>query len=74
MFPPALGSSHRRFSTRQKWLSYRAQKVLGRPLSTEDVRSFSAIIRRLSALVLLEKELNKNYHAAKNHRHNGRNR
>ena len=69
MFPPALGVSHR-VSTRQKMAILPRPKVLGRPLSTK-MSQFSAIIRRLSALVLLEKELNKNYHAAKNHRHTG---
>ncbi len=52
------------FQVAKKWLSYRAEKVLGRSLKSEEVRTFAEIVRRISAILLLEKELDKNYHAS----------
>ena len=53
------------FQPPKKWLSYRARKVLGRPLQESEVRQFADITRRISALLLMEAELNANYRAAK---------
>ncbi|MGI9305826.1 MAG: type ISP restriction/modification enzyme [Gammaproteobacteria bacterium] len=54
------------FQPAKKWLSYRAKKVLGRDLHPEkEIRIFPDIIRRLSALILLEEDLDENYKAAK---------
>lgn len=52
----------------KKWLSYRehgtAEKpILGRPLTKEEARTFTDIARRVSALVLLHPELDRNYRA-----------
>ena len=49
----------------RKWLSYRAESVLGRALREDEARHFTAMIRRLSALVLLTDELDANYRAAR---------
>ncbi len=49
------------FQPPKKWLSYRAEKVLHRPLRPEEAKTFTEIIRRIAALILLEKELNGNY-------------
>jgi Type ISP C-terminal specificity domain len=45
----------------KKWLSYREQSVLGRPLSVDEVREVTAIARRIVALMLLHGELDANY-------------
>lgn len=45
----------------KKWLSYREEQVIGRALTIAEVREGSAIIRRLTALVLLQQELDENY-------------
>lgn len=47
----------------KKWLSYREQSVLGRDLKTEEAREFTAITRRIAALLLLEPQLDANYAA-----------
>jgi hypothetical protein len=47
----------------KKWLSYREQTVLGRPLSLDEARLFQSIARRIAALLLLEPRLDTNYHA-----------
>ena len=49
----------------KKWLSYREQGVLGRPITKEEAREFTHIVRRIAALLLLEPELDKNYLAVK---------
>ena len=53
------------FQPPRKWLSYRARQVLGRPLHISEVNTFADITRRISALLLMEAELNDNYRAAK---------
>ena len=53
------------FQPPKKWLSYRAEKVLHRPLRPEEAKTFAEIIRRIAALILLEKELNGNYRGAR---------
>ncbi len=47
----------------KKWLSYREAALLGRPLTSEEVREVRGIAQRLAALVLLEEELDANYRA-----------
>ena len=37
----------------KKWLSYREHKVLGRPLSPEEVQHFSTTARRIAAILQL---------------------
>ena len=45
----------------KKWLSYREEPILGRPLKPEEVREVTNMARRIAALVLLQPELNENY-------------
>ncbi|MCH8238108.1 MAG: DNA methyltransferase, partial [Proteobacteria bacterium] len=47
----------------KKWLSYREEELLGRPLSSKEVRHVTATVRRLAALLLLEPKLDANYMA-----------
>ena len=47
----------------KKWLSYRDARVLLRALKPEEAREFSGTVRRLAALVELERELDANYKA-----------
>jgi hypothetical protein len=47
----------------KKWLSYREQPLLGRPLTPEEVRTFTEIVRRIAAILLLEPALDENYRA-----------
>jgi hypothetical protein len=49
----------------KKWLSYREQPLLGRPLTLDEVEEVTHIARRLAAIVLLEPALNANYQTAK---------
>ncbi|MBL7132893.1 MAG: DNA methyltransferase, partial [Phycisphaerae bacterium] len=51
----------------KKWLSYREQGLLGRPLRDDEAREVTAIARRLAALVLLQPALDANYKAVKQH-------
>ena len=48
----------------KKWLSYREDKLLGRPLKSEEAREVTAMARRLAAIVLLQPTLDKNYRRA----------
>lgn len=50
------------YTVLRKWLSYRESTFLGRSLSIDEVREFSAIARRLAVLVALEPSLDANYH------------
>jgi hypothetical protein len=45
----------------KKWLSYREEKVLGRPLTTDETRHFRNTVRRIAALLLLAEELDESY-------------
>jgi hypothetical protein len=47
----------------KKWLSYREQPLLGRVLSSTEVRYVSNVARRLAALRLMAPELDANYRA-----------
>ena len=49
----------------KKWLSYREQKLLGRPLSKEEVRYVQEMARRIAAILLLEPVLDVNYQAVR---------
>ena len=49
------------FQVLRKWLSYRDKRALGRDLTTDEARAFTAIARRLTALVLLGSQLDANY-------------
>ncbi len=47
----------------KKWLSYREFDLLGRPLTLDEAQEVTKMARRLAALVLLQPQLDKNYHA-----------
>ena len=49
----------------KKWLSYRQQDVLGRPLRTDEALAFQAIARRIAALLLLDPDLDAAYASAR---------
>jgi len=49
----------------KKWLSYRERELLGRALTPEEARYFTAVVRRIAAILLLEPRLNANYWAVK---------
>lgn len=51
------------YQVRKKWLSYREHTLLGRPLSLDEVKTFTAIARRIAALLLLRDRLDTNYRA-----------
>jgi len=46
----------------KKWLSYREYDLLGRALTTEEIREVMQMARRITAIVLLEPTLDANYH------------
>ncbi|MCX6097405.1 MAG: N-6 DNA methylase [Caldiserica bacterium] len=47
----------------KKWLSYRERTLLGRDLTIDEARYVTEMVRRLSALILLQPRLDENYHA-----------
>jgi Type ISP C-terminal specificity domain len=47
----------------KKWLSYREQALLGRPLTLDEVKAFTANARRIAALLGLRDRLDENYKA-----------
>jgi hypothetical protein len=49
----------------KKWLSYREQTLLGRPLTPAEVEEVTHMARRLAAIVLMEPALNANYQRVK---------
>jgi len=49
----------------KKWLSYREQAILGRPLPVDEVGYVTQVARRIAALVLLGPDLDENYRRAK---------
>ena len=51
----------------KKWLSYREAAVIGRGLSEDEVRTFTAVARRITAILLLGPALRNNYEAIKRH-------
>jgi Type ISP C-terminal specificity domain len=52
----------------KKWLSYRQHDLLGRPLTVDESRHVTNMIRRLTVMVLLTDELNANYRACRDMR------
>jgi hypothetical protein len=53
------------YQVMKKWLSYREQPLLGRPLSLDEARAVTQIARRIAALLLLTPALDANYQAIK---------
>ena len=51
----------------KKWLSYREEPLLGRPLTIDEVRYVQEMARRIAAILLLEPALNANYESVKSH-------
>lgn len=49
----------------KKWLSYREEAVLGRALTKDEAREVTAMVRRLTAIVLMTDDLNTNYVSAR---------
>ena len=49
----------------KKWLSYRERALLGRDLKPEEARYVTEMVRRISALVLMQPELDVNYERVK---------
>jgi hypothetical protein len=45
----------------KKWLSYRERDVLGRDLINDEVREVASMMRRISALIILQPSLDANY-------------
>ena len=55
------------YQVMKKWLSYREEKLLGRPLKSEEVEHVMNTCRRLAAILLLGPRLDVNYQAVKAH-------
>ena len=51
----------------KKWLSYREEKLLGRPLAKDEIRYVQEMARRIAAILLLEPALDTNYQNVKAH-------
>ena len=49
----------------KKWLSYREREILGRGLTSDEVRGVTGTARRIAAILLLQKDLDRNYDAVK---------
>ena len=49
----------------KKWLSYREENVLGRPLKVDEVQYFAEVARRIAAILLLGPALDAAHAAAK---------
>jgi len=49
----------------KKWLSYREEGLLGRPLKTDEAREVTNMARRIAAILLLQPKLDENYCAVK---------
>jgi len=49
----------------KKWLSYREEDILGRPLTKDEAREFTSDVRRLAAIILMTDQLNANYIAVR---------
>jgi hypothetical protein len=55
------------YQVMKKWLSYREEKLLGRPLTKDEVRYVQEMARRIAAIILLEPALDENYRKVKAH-------
>ncbi|MFY3741242.1 MAG: hypothetical protein HMLIMOIP_001696 [Candidatus Nitrosomirales archaeon] len=49
----------------KKWLSYREYEGIGRSMIPEEAREFTNIVRRIAAILLLERALDENYRKIK---------
>ncbi len=49
----------------KKWLSYRDEEIIGRPVTVAEAREGVAIVRRLTAYVLMQPALDASYEAIK---------
>jgi hypothetical protein len=49
----------------KKWLSYREQQLLGRPIKPEEARELMNMARRIAAIILLHPKLDENYRKVK---------
>ncbi len=49
------------FQVLKKWLSYRDESLIGRPLTLDEAIEFTTMARRLTAIVLMEPLLDTNY-------------
>ncbi|MEU3880921.1 type ISP restriction/modification enzyme [Streptomyces californicus] len=49
------------FQVLRKWLSYRDKGILGRDLTTDEVRQFTGICQRITQVVLMGPQLDENY-------------
>jgi len=49
----------------KKWLSYREDDLLKRPLTTDEAREVRDMARRITAIILLQPELDENYRQCK---------
>jgi len=49
----------------KKWLSYREEELIGRPLTPDEVREVTNMARRIAAIILLQPKLDDNYHTVK---------
>jgi hypothetical protein len=47
----------------KKWLSYREEPLLGRPLHEDEARYFAQVVRRITAILLLGPALDASYNA-----------
>jgi hypothetical protein len=47
----------------KKWLSYREEPLLGRPLHEEEARYFAQVVRRIAAILLMSPALDASYAA-----------
>ena len=54
----------------KKWLSYREEAVLGRPITKDEARKVTAMVRRLTALILLSDQLDVNYAVCRDNTYN----
>jgi hypothetical protein len=45
----------------KKWLSYREEALLGRPLTSDEAQSFTHNVRRIAAILSLGDKLNQHY-------------
>jgi hypothetical protein len=51
----------------KKWLSYREEELLGRPMTKDEVRWVQEMACRIAAILLMEPALDENYRAVKAH-------
>ena len=54
------------YQVMKKWLSYREEKLLNRPLKMAEVIEVTHMARRIAAILLLQPQLNENYQSIKN--------